>query len=928
MKYRARFLLSILVLLVVTIVCSKPLAHLLTEMWWFDGMGFGEVFWKRFWWQALLWVGTFSSYAIFLLGNYWLAIRRTQRYPFRFSDDSALERVSEGTIHTAVTGFTLLGSIAAAGISMGAWEVVLNFLNGTAVGKTDPILQQDLAVYLFKLPFYEMLALWLLAPIVFALILAIVVYLLKGVIDADQHGSIQIQAAAKPHLSLLLSLVFLLLGWYFWLGRYQLLYDPGGVVFGVGYTDRYARLIAYQITSLIAVIVAVLLLLGMRRRNFNLEFKGIGILIAAIVLLQGGLPWVMQQFIVGPNELTKEKAFLAHNIKFTQDAYKLDDIQQEKYQATAQLTQQSLANNQSTIQNIRLWDYRPLLSTYRQLQEIRLYYKFHDVDIDRYTLNGNYQQVMLSAREMAIGKLPKEAQTWVNQHLKYTHGYGFVMSPVNQITSDGLPEFHVKNIPPAATVDLKIEQPAIYYGEETNNYIFTGMTTDEFDYPVGDTNASNRYQGKGGVSLKSFWQRLVYAYDLNSLQILISNYFAPTSRIHYYRQIQSRVSHIAPFLKFDHDPYLVVADGRLQWIIDAYTTSNHYPYAKAIAPLKAEENGLGKAGTQFLNNSSLTQSSLNYIRNSVKVLVDAYDGTVRLFAIDESEPILATYRKIFPNLFETGPVPETIQAHFRYPQDLFKIQMQLYLTYHMSDPEVFYNREDQWQLPRQIYEDTEVLLEPYYVIMRLPGEKQPEFLMIQPFTPANKENMIAWVAARSNYKPNGQGQGKLLLYEFPKQSLVYGPRQLESRIDQDSQISPQFTLWNQSGSKVIRGDLFVIPIDQSLLYVEPIYLRADQSELPQLKRVIVAYDKSIAMEPTLEASLAKIFGEPEKQPDRSKQPTAKSEKPAKLSPAQIKLGRSALEIYRKAQAALKQGNWTDYGRYQQELEKLLQQMEQ
>jgi uncharacterized protein len=530
------------------------------------------------------------------------------------------------------------------------------------------------------------------------------------------------------------------------------------------------------------------------------------------------------------------------------------------------------------------------------------------VDVDRYTINGDYQQVMLSAREFSHSQLPEAARTWVNQRLKYTHGYGLVMSPVNNVTSDGLPELYIKDIPPVSQVNLQVSQPAIYYGEETDPYIFTGASTAEFDYPLGDGNAFTKYQGKGGVPIPSIWHRLAYAYDLGSIQILISNYFTNSSRIHYYRQIQARVSHVAPFLRLDGDPYLAIINGRLQWIVDAYTTSDRYPYSEPVARTQNAAEFLTEGNTkQFLD------GNINYIRNSVKVLVDAYDGTMRFFAINQTDPLLVTYRKIFPHLFEpSAKIPPEVKVHFRYPQDLFKLQAQMYLAYHMSNPEVFYNREDLWRFPIQVYEGNEQMMQPYYVIMHLPGEANAGFILILPFTPVNKDNMVAWMAARSN----GQVYGKLLLYEFPKQKLVFGPRQIEARIDQEPQISQQFTLWSQAGSRVIRGDLLVMPIEQSLLYVEPVYLRAERGELPQLERVIVADDKEVVMTETLAQSLAAIFGgvQPEK---------------GVPSPAgeNASLAKSALETYQKAQQALRQGNWSEYGRYQQELEKILQQLD-
>jgi hypothetical protein len=852
MKFRAKllFLAGILLLLIVS---TQPLVHLITESWWFDSVGFTQVFWQRLRWQVLIWLVAFVCYGTLIWSNYWLAMHHTRQHPIRLFDDQSLESLSETVVHITVAGVVGLISVIVANSSANAWAMVLRFLNSTPFGQQDPILQRDLGFYIFQLPFYQGLQQWLFGLVVIALLAVAIVYLLKGMIETSQRGTIQIQPKAKCHLSLLLSLLLLLLGWRFWLERYALFYQLNGVVFGIGFTDRYARLLANQIMSLACVAIAILLLLNLRRRNFRLEIRSGIVLVVLMAVFHGALPWVMQQFLVSPTELRQEKPFLAHNIKFTQAAYDLAQVQAKNYQPKSILTRQAINDHPDTIRNIRLWDYQPVLSTYRQLQEIRLYYKFSDVDIDRYTLNDIYQQVVLSAREISRERLPEEAQTWVNLHLKYTHGYGLAMSPVNQVSSDGLPTFYVKDIPPVSNINLAIDRPEIYYGEETADYILTGMNTDEFDYPVGNTNASTRYAGTGGINIPSFWQRLLYAYDLKSLQILISDYFAPSAKIHYYRTIRERVAHVAPFLKYDHDPYLVVADGRLQWIIDAYTTSEYYPYSQPF--LQTEDvNTL----LQDPQNHDLVDDNLNYIRNTVKVVVDAYNGSMQFVVVDERDPLIQSYRKIFPQLFiASDQVSPQVRKHFRFPMDLFKIQMQMYLTYHMNDPEVFYNREDQWRFPKQVYENSDVVVLPYYVIMRLPQQSQPEFLMIQPFTPVNKENMVAWIAARSNGSSTDAG---LLLYEFPKQSLIYGPRQIESRIDQDPNISQQFTLWSQAGSRVIRGDLLVIPIDDSLLYVEPIYLRAEQSELPQLKRVIVADDRFVVMEDSLEQALDAVFG--------------------------------------------------------------------
>jgi len=906
-SHRSSIVIPLLVIAALILFSSSTLVHLVTEAWWFEAVGFAGVFWTLLTWRSLIWLGTFIVFGVFLWVNYRLAMRltpsnghvqllrgRSLRYrSLRWLDSSNLETYGKNLPNYIALVVIFLMSLLTAGASVASWETILKYLNATDFGSVDPIYQRDIGFYIFQLPFYEGLRDWLLALLVCALVVSIPVYVLKGSINTGRNWQNLISGSAKTHLGLLLAAIAVLTAVGFWLNRYQLLYSEEGVVFGAGYTDVHAELVSLWIMSFLALVLAVVFVIAIRQNNTTLPVYGIGIFIAALVLLRGVYPWFQQQFIVEPNELAKEKPYIANNIKLTRQAYGLDAVQRQEYPAKTQLNSQVLQANQGTIRNIRLWDYRPLLSTYRQLQEIRLYYRFSDVDIDRYTIEGNYRQVMLSPRELSYSQVPQRARTWVNQRLKYTHGYGLVMSPVNQVTPQGLPEFFIKNIPPVSQVDLPVTRPGIYYGEETDTYIFTGASTEEFDYPRGDENAFTKYDGQGGVPMGSFWRRLAYAYDLGSLKILISNYFTDESRIHYYRRIKERVSHVAPFLRLDSDPYITLIDGKLQWIIDAYTVSDHYPYSEPVA------DGGG----------------FNYIRNSVKVLVDAYDGTMQFFVVDESDPLLATYRKIFPELFTSSQtIAPQLRDHFRYPLDLFKFQSQMYLAYHMSDPEVFYNQEDLWRFPTEIYEGNEQLVEPYYMVMRLPQGESEEFILILPFTPGTKDNMIAWMAARSN----GENYGKLLLYEFPKQQLVYGPKQIEARIDQNTEISEQLTLWSQQGSRVIRGDLLVIPIRESLLYVEPVYLRAEQGELPELKRVIVGYGEEVVMEETLEQSLAAIFGE--RQPQKPV-PVPRTEIPSSLS-------QSALNTFRKAQQALREGNWANYGQYQQELEKILQQLNQ
>ncbi len=910
MQPKQKAIISLFIVAIAGLTLVSAVVHLLTESWWFEAVGFAPVFWQRISWQVAIWLVTFVVFVAFLGFNYWLALRLTGDRAFRFLESSELEPYTKRFANYIAAVIVFIVSLSVANLSAASWELLPQFLNATEFNRLDPIYQKDLGFYLFRLPLLDNLENWWLTLLIAGLILAVLVYIFKGIIRFDwrwknlvveQQWQKLITKPIKVHLSLLLAAIAIDLAVDFWLERYELLYSSEGVVWGADYTDTHARLFAFWVMIVASVLLGIWLVAATWSNSLLRPVYGIGVYALILVVVNGTYPELQQRFVVEPNELAKEIPYIKHNIEFTRQAYDLAKINTQDYQLAPAGSSNAniLQENQGTIDNIRLWDYRPLLTTYRQLQEIRFYYRFNDVDVDRYTFDGNYRQVMLSPREFNYSQVPSSARTWVNQRLKYTHGYGLVMSPVNEVTEDGLPVLFVKNIPPVSQTELEIEEPAIYYGELTNDYIYTGMDTFEFDYPRGDENAFVKYDGLGGVPLGNWWRRLVYAYEQGSLKILISNYFTPNSRIHYYRQITERVRHVAPFLQYDNDPYMVVVDGRLKWIIDTYTTSDRYPYSEAVAHDQKTE--------------LITDKNINYVRNPVKVVVDAKDGTMQFYLINEDEPIIATYRKIFPNLFKsTDSIPPEIQAHFRYPQDLFEIQAKMYLSYHMEDPQVFYNREDDWRFATELYAGQQQEVEPDYLIMKLPGETQEEFVLILPFTPVNRDNMIAWMAARSD----GENYGKLRLYEFPKQELIYGPFQIEARIDQAPEIAEQITLWSQIGSRVIRGDILVIPIDGSILYVQPLYLRAEKGELPELTRIIVAYDKEIVMTPTLEQSLAAVFDQiPPGLTDSSIPATTNNQ------------SESALEIYQQAQEALQQGNWVEYGRYQQQLQDILRELD-
>jgi uncharacterized membrane protein (UPF0182 family) len=916
MMQRQNFFLILLLVAIVLAISFSTLIHLLTESWWFEAVGFQAVFQTQLLWQIGLALGTFLIYSLFIGLNYQVAMALSQNRPFSVIVRGQFRTYGDEIVHGAVLLGTLVIALWATGRTLPNWTMVLRFFNATSVGTIDPVYQQDLGFYLFQLPFWESLHQWLVYLGVSGLGVALLVYFLKGLIPLGRGWRNGIYRNIPIHLGILLTALILLGSVHFWLERYELLYSPSGVVFGAGYADLHGRLAAYWIMSFATLALGGLLLISFWRSS-ALLFYGVLMYLGIWILAMEVYPGLQQQFEVEPNELTKEAPYIVHNINLTRSAYQLDQVQRQDYQVQNALNRSILEANQSTIDNIRLWDYRPLLDTYRQLQELRPYYRFHDVDVDRYAINGVDRQVMISSRELEVNDLT--ARTWVNQRLKYTHGYGIAMSPVDRVTPDGLPEFFIKDIPPKSNIDLQLDQSALYYGELTRDYIFTGTSTDEFDYPLGDENAAVRYQGTGGVPLSNLWRRLAYTLDLGSFKILISNYFTPESRIHYHRQIQERIHQVAPFLYLDQDPYIAVINNRLQWIIDGYTLSNRYPYSEPLVLVPGATAVF--PGAESLR---LLQGQVNYICNSVKIVVDAYDGTMQFYGVDDTDPILQTYRKIFPTLFTAqDQIPPEVSFHFRYPVDLFKIQALMYLAYHMDNPEVFYNQEDLWSFPTEVFDGQQQITEPYYVIMRLPDESQPEMMLILPFTPTSKNNMIAWMAARSDQK----NYGKVLLYEFPKQALVYGPSQIEARVDQTPEISQQLTLWSQQGSRVIRGNLLVIPIERSILYVEPIYLRAEKGQLPELKRVIVAYNDRVVMEPTLTQAITTVFGEPSAKPTPESSPEPPVSTPSPTSPELSALVDKALKTYQKAQDALRQGNWADYGRYQQELEKLLKEID-
>nr|ADO19312.1 hypothetical protein Nfla_9801 [Nostoc flagelliforme str. Sunitezuoqi] len=772
-----------------------------------------------------------------------------------------------------LTAIAILSSPIFAFIIFRHWPKVLQYFHPTLFNSTEPLFGRDISFYVFSLPFWELLELWLMGLFLYGFVAVTLTYLLSA--DSLSQGIFPgFSPQQQRHLFGMGGLLMLVVALSYGLSRYELVYSSRGVSYGASYTDVTSQLPAYTVLCIVAVAIAFYLL----GRTFfwkpksqyrRFVFYGLGVYLVLVVAADAVLPTVVQYLIVQPNELQREQPYIQRTIALTRQAFDLEAIDSRSFNPQGTLTEADIQKNALTIRNIRLWDERPLLETNRQLQQIRPYYQFPDADIDRYTLKTNVtsrqpftpqkppaesterQQVLIAARELDYNAVPQEAQTWVNRHLIYTHGFGFTVSPVNTVGPGGLPEYFVKDISGNSSAlttsneairdSIPIGQPRIYYGEITNTYVMTGTRVRELDYPSGSDNVYNSYDGLGGVEIGSAWRRWLFAMYLKDWQMVLTRDFLPDTKVLLRRNVKQRIQAIAPFLKFDSDPYLVAAAANqdfpsnpsyLYWIFDAYTTSDRYPY------------------------SDTGSDGINYIRNSIKVVIDAYHGTVKFYIADQSDPIIATWSAIFPEMFKPlSTMPANLRSHTRYPVDFFKIQSERLMTYHMTDPQVFYNREDQWQIPNEIYGSEPRPVEPYYLITSLPTVDFEEFLLFLPYTPKQRTNLIAWLAARSD----GKNYGKLVLYVFPKERLIYGTEQIEARINQDPVISQQISLWNRQGSRAIQGNLLVIPIEQSLLYVEPIYLEATQNSLPTLVRVVVAYENRIVMAQTLEQALQAIF---------------------------------------------------------------------
>jgi hypothetical protein len=844
LHYVFQLLIPAVILLVIGI---SIFTGYLQKFLWMDQLHYAGIFWTLFFVQWSMFAVAFAVVFLFM----WINLRHTllhsgavpaakMRRPVMshgqavgpFDPDSIDFALSPSLKRSAIVIVSLLFAWFAAEVFFAQWDSFLRFRYGGAFGVPDPLFGIDVGFYVFRLPFYQIVQTSAVLLTLVTMMMVASVYMLQ----AGFTGAAVSRRHAASHLSVLLFILVAGWGCGFWLDHYELVYATMGVVYGAGFTADHVTRIALWVMLALSVCACVALAFNVLWPRLRLLAIGAGVYIAVYVVGVLLVPGLFQEFVVVPSELAFETPYLKHYIAFTRKAYDLDTIQETSYPALADLTPAVLARNQDTIENIRLWDERPLLQMYQQTQAIRLYYQFYNVTVDRYHLADGYHQVMLSTRELSPD-LPAAAQTWVNENLEFTHGYGLVMNFVSKTVGGGFPQYLMENVPPVSTDGLTITQPAVYYGQSQPGYKIVATGTKEFDYPQGNDNVYSGYAGMGGISLHGFWRRALFAWTQGDINILLTTYLTPQSRIQIWRDVQERVAAVAPFLSLDSDPYAVLSGGKLYWIQDAYTTSPQYPYADQHA-----QAGLG--------------GSINYIRNSVKVVVNMYDGSVQFYIMDPKDPILAAYRRAFPGVFlNLDQLSPDLKSHLRYPEDLFAIQSDEYKTFHMTDPQVFYNREDLWVSPLETYDGVQQPMQPYYILMKLPGSTTLEYLLMTPFTPQNRSNMISWMAARCDFP----GYGSKLFYELPKDKLTYGPSQIEAMIDQNPTISQQLTLWNQMGSHVLRGKLIVTPIENSFLYIVPIYLQAAGENFPQLKRVIAVTGDRVVMEPTLDEAMAALF---------------------------------------------------------------------
>ena len=941
-----------LLLIVVAFAAFVLLINFIVDWLWFKEMGYVSVFLTQLKTELVVGIPVFVILSA-LINLYLRHLKKGYFTKIASHEDTNMKKLNRNT--------NLISLIGGAAVSFYAvtnfWFQILKFANATNFDVKDPLFGIDVSFYIFRLDFLKQLNELFIGVVLLMVIITVIYYgilltvrtpeifeteeeaatadftedeerytggsnpfegiggqgnspfdkIFEGLgkrmekapkpkKQVDQGNVQQLLSIASGKLSVLGVIFFLMIAVNFFLMQFDLLHAHTGAVYGAGFTDVNVTLWMYRILCVLALVGAALVPFQIKKKNF-IKILTIPVIMIAVGALGVGAAYVVQGFIVSPDEINKEDKYLERNIEYTQYAYQLDDVTVKNFAADNKLTSGDIVENTETINNIRINDYQPVNTFYNQTQSIRQYYKFNDTDVDRYMVNGKYTQTYLSVREIDKEKIN---DTWLNRHLKYTHGYGVTLSRVDKVTSSGQPDVMIGNIPPQSSVDeIQIEQPEVYFGELSNDYILVNTSEEEFDYPDGSSNKYTKYTGDAGIKL-NFFNRALFAIREQSMKLLVSSNIKSDSKIIINRNVSERVRKIMPHLTYEQDPYAVVADGRLYWMIDAYTTSSNYPYSEPFE---------GKMG------------GTNYIRNSVKVVVDAYNGNVDFYVVDEKDPIAMTYQKIYPKLFKSfDKMPESLKAHIRYPNKLFEIQAGVYSRYHMEDVKVFYQREDEWDIAHEIYGKEEQPMTPNYYIVKLPGEEKAEFINSIPFTPKSKQNMTALMVARND----GDHYGEMVLYTVPKSKTVYGPMQIEAQINQNTEISADFTLWSSKGTTYSRGNLFVIPIEDSLLYVEPVYLEASASAIPEVKKVIVAYGDKIAYENTLGEALASLFGDDAD----TTEPGVGSEENSGDSDTKTQSDwiDQASKAYEDAQKALQGGDWAEYGKQMDKLEEALNQL--
>lgn len=950
----------ILMSIILVLVLFLTMIQFITDFMWFKEMGYTDVFFKQLVTQLTVGVPTFIIVTA-LVQVYLTHLKKTYFAQIASSEDTNLKGLKRTTLILSI----VFGALATFMAVSQLWFEILKFANSTSFDLADPLFKLDISFYIFRLEFLKQLNEILIGVIIGFVALTVIYYIIlmtvrtpdmfkeeaphyEGAGDAgtdngerytagsnpfgggqqggsntndsfskfaeafggkkaqqrpsrpkkqfDDNNFKQLLKIASGKISVLGFIFFIMLAINFFLRQFDLLHAHTGAVYGAGFTDVNVTLWMLRILCVLSVLSAILFVVRMKQKKYK-KLLSVPVLMIVVGLVGSGAAYLIQNLVVSPDEINKESEYLARNIEYTQYAYQLDDVDVKPFAADNTLTYKDINENTETINNIRVNDFDPAQQFYNQTQSIRQYYTFNDVDVDRYMINGKYTQTFLTAREIDESKRGNDS--WLNTHLKYTHGYGIALSRVDKVTASGQPDVLIGNIPPESQVDeIQIERPEIYFGELSNDYIIVGTNEKEFDYPDGDSNKYTTYEGDAGIKL-NFFNRVLFSIREGSLKMFTSSNIDSNSRIIINRNVMERVRKIMPYLSYEDDPYMVTVDGKLYWMVDAYTLSSYYPYSEPYG-----------------------EGSVNYIRNSVKVVVDAYNGDVDFYIVDDKDPIAETFAKIYPTLFKSfDQMPEGLKAHIRYPNNLFQIQASVYGKYHMEDVNVFYQKEDVWDIASEIYGMEKQQMKPNYYIAKLPGEEKAEFFNSLPFTPKSKQNMTALMVARND----GDNYGQLVLYQFPKSRTIYGPEQIEAQIDQNTEISKEFSLWNSSGTKYRRGNMFIIPINTSILYLEPVYLEAQNSSIPEVKRIIMAYDDEIAYEETLAECLVSLFGDGAEEgvgTPGTAEPSGEGEQTSgELSTSELIAAAAA--AYDDAIEAQKKGDWAGYGKYMDELEKYL-----